>query len=226
MRTAPPRTPRPAAWRVTALRVLALALASGAALPAAAQEAPDLAGAEAAVLAYVEAARGQDWERVAALTDPLDLARMGDFAAMLREADPFTGAMLGIEDGAAPEAVLVAVMGSAFRANPLAAEAVSSASAVVVGTVPEGDSLAHVVVRTAVTMAGREVVAVDVTTVRWDGDRWVVGLSDELEAMIAGMEIALEDPEFFGDGASGEDIELDLGAPLPPEPVRDPKKRE
>ena len=58
---------------------------------------------------------------------------------------------------------------------------------VLIGTVPEGDSLRHVVYREDTDHMGTEIVEVAVTTLRrWDG-RWRVWQNDELDVLAAAL---------------------------------------
>ena len=198
---------------------LGLALASGAA--AQDRTTPGTAGAEAVVTAYSSAVAASDWDAAAALLDPEDLVRFQAFAAMLIEQEPFVAVMLGIEADAEPSDLIAAFIGQALAQNPVMADAMSSVQISPLGTVLEGDSLAHVVARTNIDMMGRPFSTVEANTARWDGAQWWMRLDGDLDAMIVGMELALENPELF----EGEAIDVPPPPPPPePEPVRDPKK--
>ena len=56
-----------------------------------------------------------------------------------------------------------------------------------IGTVLEGDSLAHVVTRSSVAVLGGTVGSVSVTTARWDGARWWVSFGEKLDAFRQSM---------------------------------------
>ena len=152
-----------------------------------AASAQDPAGAEEAARSYAAAFAEGDWEAAAALTDPLDLARFSDLVGV------FAG-MIGDEvdhdmaEADTPEAAFASFMDVVITLSPELEEAFRSVRTETVGSVPEGDSLIHVVTRSHVSMFGQEMSGLEVTTTRWDGSRWVVKLNEQLEGMLAGME--------------------------------------
>ena len=186
-----------------------VALLALAARPALAQ---DPAGAEAAARAYSDAFAEGDWQAVAALTDPDDLARFSDFVGVIGEMAEDEPGMEELADADTPEAAFASFMGAVMSMMPEMAGMMQSIRTDILGHVPEGDSLVHVVTRSHVSMFGSEVSNVEVVTARWDGARWVVKLGEELDGMIAGMEAGLGGMDF---GLDDDDDD---------EP-RDPKKR-
>lgn len=178
--------PRPA-HVLPLLAALLLALAA----PAAAQDAatPGAGGAEAVVLDYAQAFGAGDYVAAARLLDPDELAEFMDLMGALSALDA-TGAFDVDPDATPPEAFaefLEAITG----AEPLMGEALDSMRGHVVGSVAEGDSLRHVVLRSRFEMAGAEVDAPQLTTARWTGDRWVVTFDARMQQFRAGLEAAL-----------------------------------
>lgn len=164
------------------------ALACLLAAPAEAQDAGP-GGAEAVVLDYARAFAAHDYVAAARLIDPDELAAFMGLLADLAALDE-TGAFDVDPDAAPPEAFaefLAAIAG----AEPLVDEALESARATVVGSVPEGDSLRHVVVRSRFEMMGTETSGVEVTTVRRTDDGWAVTFDARLRQFQAGLEAAL-----------------------------------
>lgn len=166
-----------------------------AAAPAAlAQDAstPGEAGAEAAVDAYIAAFAAQDYSAVVQQMDPEEVA---EFSDLLREFALF--APEGAPDTKGEPAKVVAgffeqMMGVSGLAGEMFGEAVESLDAEVLGAVLEGDSLAHVVARSSFAMMGGQRGGVEVTTVRWTGDRWVVTFGGQLASMREGLRTGME----------------------------------
>ncbi len=71
-------------------------------------------------------------------------------------------------------------LSSVSRAQPELGEAYGSLRAEVLGSVPEGDSLRHVVVRSRFDLAGVPTTGVQTTTARWGGTRWVITFDDRM----------------------------------------------
>ncbi|MEM1057571.1 MAG: hypothetical protein AAGI52_18795 [Bacteroidota bacterium] len=177
-------------------------------------QAQDPAEAEATALAYVEAVAVGEWDTAAALTDPDDIARLDALVAFLMEDEVIWTALLAITaETISSEDSFKVLMALALTGNPEMAKARASARFEVVGSVPEGDSLVHVVARTRMMFYEHALEAVDVTTVRWTGDRWVVRLDEQAEAMLLELQAVQEDPERI------EDFDGELLTP------RDPKKQ-
>ncbi len=204
--------------------LLALAVASGVwASGAAAQEATTAGprGAEAAVQAYSDAVVASDWEAAAERMDPRGLKRIRDLARLIAESDPFTASLLGIEPEASAAELLSAFVGVAIDEIPGMDVSLATSESRILGTVLEGDSLAHVLMRTDMVLLERPISTVDLTTARWSGERWLVALSEEIEGVIIGMEAVIENPELFGIEDDYEEgfFEMDTAQP------RDPKKQ-
>ena len=153
------------------MRALALAAVLAAPLlaaPALAQDAatPGAPGAEAVVGAYTEAFAAGDHVAAARLLDPVELAEFVDLIAVLDGAEP--------DPDREPAEAFADFLAQLTGAEPRMGEAMETLRATVLGSVAEGDSLRHVVVRSRMEMAGVEAGGVQATTARWDGDRWVV----------------------------------------------------
>ena len=161
------------------LPLLALALA---AVPAAAQSAttPGAPGAEAAVEAYVAAFAAGDLEAAFAKTDPVQAAEFADLMSSLTGGEK--------PSGESPPKTLARMFEGVLGASSEVGEALGTLDAGVVGTVLEGDSLAHVVVRSSFSLFGGPLDGVQVTTARWDGRRWWITFGPELAAMRRGLE--------------------------------------
>ena len=200
------------------MRRWVLALACLAASGAAAQ---DIASAEATVILYADAVAAGDWATAAALMDPADLARLGELAALIVGDDPITASLLGVRADSSPEDLLAAFVGAAMGANPFMEDAFASISTEVLGTVTEGDRLAHVVARTEVSLLGTPIRSIETTTLLWDGAAWKIGMNAELEGMLVGMKAAMENPELFGMEDDYEEGYYEMDTAWP----RDPKKQ-
>lgn len=79
-------------------------------------------------------------------------------------------------------------------------EAMGTLEAAVIGTVLETDSLAHVVGRSRFAMGGGEMGGVEVTTVRWTGDRWAVTFGEKLRGFRQMVRTALGEHGAEADG--------------------------
>ena len=172
----------------------AACLAALLALPAsvAAQNAttPGAAGAEAAVGAYLAAFAEGDLERVFALTDPAETRELAElFGRLMSEglADP------GGKAFDSPPKALARFMDQFLDLQPEMSEAMESIEGSVLGSVIEGDSLAHVVARASFALFGGPMSGVELTTARWDGARWWVTFGSDLEAFRRGLEMAEEE---------------------------------
>ena len=179
-------------------RLPALALLLVLAGPALAQDAttPGAGGAEALVGDYVRAFAGGDYVEAARLLDPAELAEFVDLMGALSALDE-TGAF-DLDPDATPPEAFAEFLGAITGAVPEMGEAMETLRADVVGSVAEvvdpargGDSLRHVVVRSRFEMMGAETDAVQLTTARWTGDRWVVTFDAKMRQFKAGLEAAL-----------------------------------
>ncbi len=173
-----------------------LALLAGCLLavaPCSAQTAttPGAPGAEAVVGAYVDAFAAGQHVKAAGHLDPAELAA---FTSLLDRMGKQAGTpLVDVAPGADPAQVFAAFLRQITGAEPLMGEAFETMRAQVLGSVAEGDSLRHVVVRSAFEMDGVPTGGVQATTARWTGTRWVVTFDERmrqfqrtLEAAIAG----------------------------------------
>ena len=179
-------------------RLPALALLLALAGPAFAQDAttPGAGGAEALVGDYVRAFAGGDYVAAARLLDPGELAEFVELMGALSALDE-TGAF-DLDPDATPPEAFAEFLGAVTGAVPEMGEAMETLRADVVGSVAEvadpargGDSLRHVVVRSRFEMMGAETDAVQLTTARWTGSRWVVTFDAKMRQFKAGLEAAL-----------------------------------
>ena len=70
-------------------------------------------------------------------------------------------------------------------------EAFETMRAHILGSVAEGDSLRHVVVRSAFEMDGVPTGGIQTTTARWTGTRWVVTFDERMRQFQRTMEAAI-----------------------------------
>lgn len=180
----------PARVRCTPMRLvplvpLALLLLAA---PLAAQDAaaPD---AEAAVAAYVEAFAAADYVAAARLLDPDELAEFMGLMARLSEVGG--EGLFDVDPDAAPPEAFAAFLERVMGAEPLMGEALETIRADVVGSVAEGDTLRHVVVRSRFEVGGAEMGGTQLVTARWTGDRWAVTFDARMQQFRAGLEAAL-----------------------------------
>ena len=181
---------------------LALLLALAAAPDAHAQ---DAAGAEAAVEAYIAAFNDGDFEGAAELMDPVELEQ---FVALLGPLMELSGAPdnAGPVPQSAPGAFawFLETMGGMA---PGMTDAMQTADADILGSVAEGDSLVHVVMRTRASVMGIDAEQVSITSARRRDGRWVVALSGDLQTFAQTMEqfgdVFSEDPDDDDDGTMG-----------------------
>ena len=187
------------------MRLPALALLLALAGPALAQDAatPGAGGAEALVGDYVRAFVGGDYVAAARLLDPAELAEFVDLMGALSALDE-TGAF-DLDPDATPPEAFAEFLGAITGAVPEMGEAMETLRADVVGSVGEGDSLRHVVVRSRFEMMGTETGAVQLTTARWTGGRWVVTFDAKMRQFKAGLEAALAAQGGADDDGSGSD---------------------
>ena len=172
------------------MRTLALALLTLTA-SAAAQDAttPGAAGAEAVVGAYADALARGDREAAA---QRLDLDELAAFAGLLRQLGELGGDIpfaVGPDD--TPAEVFATFLDAVMGAEPMMDEALSTLRTEVLGSVPEGDSLRHVVVRSWFLLDGVETTGVEATTARWADGRWVVTFDEKMRQFQRGIEAAV-----------------------------------
>ena len=173
------------------MRRPALAVLLALAGPAAAQDAatPGPGGAEAVVADYVAAFGAGDYVGAAELLDPDELAEFVGLMGALSALEE-TGAFDLDPDATPPEAFaefLEAIAG----AVPEMGGVMGTLRADVVGSVAEGDSLRHVVVRSRFERMGAEMGGAQLTTARWTGSEWVITFDARMRQFKAGLEAAL-----------------------------------
>jgi hypothetical protein len=184
--------PRPRRRTSTIATVLVLACAT---LASAQSEAPDAVARRAA-----EATARADWKAFAELMHPAALA---DFRRMFREIVAIDGAaelrksFFGIDtlaeyDALTDAGTFEALMKGLATNVPGMAEALGSLSMEVVGVLPEGEELAHVVYRTGASIENLTISKTAVMTLRRHDGQWrmllngaIEGLAERL-AMVAG----------------------------------------
>jgi hypothetical protein len=175
--------------------VAALLVSACAAVASAQAEAPDAVAKRAA-----EATARADWKAFAELMHPAALA---DFRRMFREIVALEGAaelrksFFGIEtlaefDAYTDAGTFEALMKGLATNVPGMAEALGSLSMEVVGVLPEGEELAHVVYRTGASIESLTISKTAVMTLRRHDGQWRMLLNGAIEglaqrlAMVAG----------------------------------------
>ena len=175
---------------------------------------PGPEGAEAAVNAYTSAFATGDWEAAGRILDPAELEVMSELVAFISEMDTTdaTESLRGETDNVLIFARFMELM---IGMEPMMGESLASMSSTILGHVTEGDTLVHVVGRSTTQMFGTEVEAVEVTSVRWLGDRWALQLDAQLQGMTDGLrqfsEIMSEFDEEDDDTMFEEDWDEDDG---------------
>lgn len=171
------------------MRAALLALACLAA-SASAQDAatPGAAGAEAVVGAYVEAFATGDFSTAAGALDPVELGEFVGLLGLLSETDD---APFPVDTTAAPVEAFAGFLEAIVGLAPEMGDAFDSLQATVLGSVAEGDSLRHVVVRSEVRLFDATVSTVEATTARWTGTRWVVTFDAKMQQFRQMLEGAL-----------------------------------
>ena len=201
--------------RAALAAVFAVALAACAATSPAAQP-NGQAEAEAAVRAYTAAFAEGNFEAAAERIDPVELAQ---FVGLLEPLMALSGAPA--DAGPVPErapAAFAWFLETMGGMTPGLTDAMQTTRADVLGSVAEGDSLVHVVVRTRARVMGLDTEGVSTTTARRRDGRWVVALSGDLRTFSQAVGLFGE----IGDGM-GEDGG-DPGSrdrKRPPKPGRD-----
>lgn len=178
--------------------VLAAILPLIAALATAAQ--PTAETPEAVAHLLFEAYRDADFARAAALMHPealagirtllVDLAALDSTGEMLQvfagTADPDVLAQMSAED------VFARFIGTVMKIQPEMEAAFRSLEVEALGTVYEGDALAHVVTRNRISMLGATVTQMEVVSVQRHGEGWRALLSGSFENLAAALRAQVE----------------------------------
>lgn len=174
--------------------VAALVLSSALAIPAVAQQdvlaTPELLARDVSRLALE-----QNWDELAALMDPVALARLHTTIGRMLEIEPDPSMLdaFGVADVSGffdldPRNVMATLLSMSDGALGM----MEWLGTDVLGIVREGD-LAHLVVRQDYSFDDVPISTVDLISLRMDGDRWWLQLSPELEGMLIGFESQLPD---------------------------------
>jgi len=160
---------------------------------------PGPEGAEAAVRAYTSAFATADWEAAGRVIDPAELDVMSDLVAFIVEMDTTDATADLLSDDPDNVRIFARFMDTMIGMEPMMADAFASMQFEILGSVAEGDSLVHVVGRSTTEMFGAEIDNVEVTSVRWIGDRWAVKLDEQMRGMTQAMsqfsEMMMDDDE-------------------------------
>ncbi|GAB5536182.1 MAG: hypothetical protein Rubg2KO_24310 [Rubricoccaceae bacterium] len=165
----------------------AFLLGSGAAHAQADLTTPGPAGAEAAVRAYTSAVAMADWEAAGRVIDPAELVVMSEVVAFIVEMDTTEATQDLLTEDSDNVRVFARFMDTMVGMEPMMKDALTSMRFEILGSVAEGDSLVHVVGRSKTEMFGAEIDNVEVTSVRWLGDRWAVKLDEQMRGMTQAM---------------------------------------
>ncbi|MEM1043785.1 MAG: hypothetical protein AAGI91_14305 [Bacteroidota bacterium] len=156
---------------------------------------PEAATPEDAAAQLTAAFQASDFERAASLMHPDALASLKGFVGEIVALDSSgMAAMMFVGDddpeaiaALSPEEVFARFLGSVFGMQPEIGEALRSMEAEMIGHVMEGDSLAHVVTRSSMSMMGASVVQTDVVTTKRYGDEWRALLSGDISNLVEGI---------------------------------------
>lgn len=136
----------------------------------------------------------QNWEAVANLTDPVELARLrATFGRVLQlRPDPTSLQAFGVADAAGfmalePRSILITML----RIGGPAGIDVEHVASTVLGVVMEGTERAHAVVRQEIKFAGHMLSTAELISMRRAPEGWWAGLGPEMEGMLLGMESQL-----------------------------------
>lgn len=143
---------------------------------------------ESVAVGLSEAYQQSDYERAAALMHPDALRDLQTVLVEVATAEPnfaqvFTGAATAEEVAALDsEEVYVRFINAVLKIQPDVADALGTLNSTVIGTVAEGDTLAHVLTRGTFSISGASVTKMQVLTVRsYDGE-WRAELSGDISA--------------------------------------------
>jgi hypothetical protein len=170
---------------------LRLGLALGLLLSAAPLVAQEAASPEALAKAASEATKKGDWAAFARLMHPealAELKRMFRPILAVEAAGPVRSTFFGIEkveqfDALDDVAVFERLMTNLAKNVPGMAEAMASSEIFVVGSLPEGDQLAHVVYHAGAKAEGLVVSKTSVMTFRRYQGEWRALLSGNIEGL-------------------------------------------
>lgn len=156
---------------------------------------PAPVNAEEIVQAYVGSLRAGRYDEVGRLLDVEGCKRLQtQLVPVIKESHTATpeAGLLKLFDGIetvegleklSPEEFVAAFFGGVTKLNPVFKETLSSMTAKVIGTVPEGDGVLHVVCRITNSNAGMNITKVSVISLKKNGGKWGVMLSSEIENM-------------------------------------------
>ena len=187
----------------TLLCCLALALA-----PIAARAAEE-ATPEAVAKRQIEAMRSLNWELVARYTHPKALEQMQALfipvviAGSTAKDNPaaqemmrvvFAGKSADELSSMSPSSFFQIVMKGISGATPDFKSAMTGMEVQVLGSVKEGDNLAHVVYRLSRNMGDTVATKIAITTVERDGETWKAQLNADLENVARAISARLQRP--------------------------------
>lgn len=153
---------------------------------------------EAAFEGFMAAMRAGDWDAYADRMHPEALAEFQSAFSRLSEVDD-SGEMFrmffGVEDLAglaelSPEEFFARFLENISR-TPIMGDLLQSASASIIGSVPEGD-VVHVVYRISMGLEGETITKVEVAPFRKHGDAWRALLTGSLHEMMQALLASLE----------------------------------
>jgi hypothetical protein len=145
--------------------------------------------------------RANDLRRAAACMHPEALDRLKAFLVDIATLDPqggFASMFVGASDVEAvralpPPEAFARFIGTVMRLEPEMGNAFQSLDVDVLGHVVEGDTLAHVVTRSHVTVKGLDVTQTEVVSMKAYEGEWRALLSGDIEMMAKAMRSHLQD---------------------------------
>ena len=157
--------------------------------------------ARAAGLAYKE----MDFEKAAELMHPDALASFQEMILDIAELDTSqTVLKMFMQESDAeaigrlsPSEVFARFIGTIFRSQKEATEALRNLETEIIGHVSEGDSVVHVVTRSTTTTMGIRAVQMEVVSLRQHEGEWRTLLKGELSGLVEGIRHSLIDKSTF-----------------------------
>jgi hypothetical protein len=140
----------------------------------------------------------RDWPAYAHLMHPEALRSMKQMFRPIVEADTkgeaaqglFGVAGIGDYDAASDSALFCSLMVNLMKIAPTMVEAVKNAQYTVIGSVPEGQDLVHVVYRVRTAAEDVQVTKVSAISLRRHGETWRFLLSGNMEGLVSALQKA------------------------------------
>lgn len=156
---------------------------------------------EAVTLAYAEAFAEGDHLKASTYMHPEALASVKQLLVEISYVDSTAGAMFtGTSDpdsiqARSAEDLFAHFIQIVFALQPDLEETLSSSSVEIIGKVPEGDSLTHVVMRTSGDYQGLDFKTLGISSLKRYDDGWKLLLKEEMEMLLAGLRMSIDEQE-------------------------------